>query len=644
MAYFRKYTASFVDIHNIHPAQWRVDILDDQGSASDVPVKLTLADIPLTLERIDTSDDKDTAIIGQQAVFKYVYTGAIGEPTPEEFFDMDERRFKMEVYKNNALDDVFYIKPDGQSYQDKLPPYYVTLTAVDGLAFTKSVPWNAYTDGLLDYRWMNLYEIIMDRGLLLILDDNTGVNVINTLRPENAIGTKTFLNDLYIHSDMFFDFVKGPNMVYDMIEKIMHDLKCRLFISQNQVWIIRTPDLSGTSITAENYINGIYNPMPLPTIFRTIGPNISSNDGTPTNFAANNMSFPAIKQVQYELNYRGINRLTNFIWDQFDGTNFTNWRKQAPLTVTRLGGGSIDDPYRAFLNFVGEQPPENVITLSQGSAGTYDIFSNIGDVYQCSFKYQYYNTSTLNVAIYGIDTVTGETIALESGGEWQYISGSFPPVFQLGRSGNKPSGSFTFSSKPMPAIIQGHALSGNPFRMFFALYAPSGLNTLDGSAAPGIAIYPVKLSIYPISSTGRRIIDVNDARFSQVKDTEEFNFMDTGVIQVSNTISVTDIGSPAKNWASAQRPSAKEDIEHHMANGTIDQYAVSIRGWESSLRSNTIQFWHIFTMATKPGKRFMQMRDKYEVKGCGHDISLQEILPEGGANTTYSETDIEDNV
>jgi hypothetical protein len=642
MAYFRKYTASFVDIHNIHPARWRVDILDDEGSAGDVPLTLMISASPLTLERIDTSDDKSTIIIGQQAVFQYVYTGIAGEPEPEVFFDVDERRFRMEVYKNDVLYEVFYIKPDAQSYQDKLPPYTVTLTAVDGLSFIKSVPWNAYTDGLLDYRWMSLYEIIADRGLLQILDDGTTFNTINTLRPDNITGDETFLNDLYMHSDMFYDFVKGPNMVSEVLEKICQAFNCRLFIAQNQVWIIRISDLNAASIVAENYINSIYNSLPLPTIFRTIGPSEASNDATSVSFSANNLMFPAIKRVEYELSYRGINRLSNFIWEDFDGTDFSDWRRQTPLTVSRRGTGTIEDPYQAFLDYVGEQSPENVITLSQGSTGTHDIFSNIGDVYQCAFKYQYFNTSTLNIAIYGIDTVTGETIALESGGEWQYITGAFPPVFTLGRSGNKPTGSFSFSSKPMPAIIQEHPLSGNPFQMFYAFYAPTGLNTLDGAASPGIAIYPVKLSIYPISSAGRSLTDINNARFSQVKDSEEFNFMDTGVVQVSNTISVSDTGVAAKNWSAALDPDDISDIEKHMADGTIDQYAKSVAGWESPLKSNTIQFWHIFTMGNKPGKKYLTMRDKYEVKGCIHDIGLQEILPENGASTTYSETDIED--
>lgn len=631
-----------MDVHVTHKSTWSINVLDDQGNSSDIPVPLLASANWLELERIQTGDDKAINIIGEQATIRYEYTGLVDQPLPAHFFDGDERRFRLEVYQDSIIRGVYYIKQDNCSYDYKYPPYTVELKAVDGLSFIKTTPWNAYDEsGLLDYRWMSLYEVLIERGLLQVVDD-TEVNVINTLKPENIIGDMSFLNSLYVHCDQFYDFVKGPNDVYTVLQKVCKQFYLRLFISQNKIWIERLPDMTQASIVAENYISGIYNPMPLPSILRTVGPDPSASDAMPVDGFAQIAMYAAIKKVEYALKYTAINQLLNFQWSIFSGSSFTNWANGA-FTPSRNGAGTIDDPYSAFIPFTGEVAPDDPLYfLLQGSGVTPILKGNVGDIFQSSFKYKFSNTTTSYINIYGLDTVTGESIGLSSDGTWQWITGLFPPTFTLGRSGKKREGSFTVTSVPIPKTIDGHVLSGNVFQFFYGLHTPVGLNTLDGSLPPGIDIYPVKLGIYPISSAGRNIIDTNNQRVSLAKESQDYNFIDTDVSTISNTIAIDNIGTPAADWSDTAFPADVQDSERHMADANIDQYARAVYSWEGRLYSNTIDFWNKFVFDTMPDKLFIMMTDRYIVPTCTHSCNLQEVLPANSATTTYLEYDVED--
>lgn len=643
MAYFRVYMISFQDSHGIHPANWRVDILDDQASSSVIPFPLipSAEEPPLTIERIDTSDDKATRIIGSQATISYEFTGADGEPTPETFFDSDERRFRVEVYKNNDIYGVWYVKPDYCEYDDKFPPYTVTLTAVDGLSFIKGTDWDAYDNGgLLSYERMSLYEVMMSRGLLQILDTDTAVNVINTLRPENISGDETLLNDLFIHSDQFIDFTKGPDKISDVLDKALISLYSRLFIAQNQAWIQRLPDLMQASIEAENYINGVFNPLPLPTIFRTIGPNISSNDGMPVDDFGRNISYPALKQVEFTLNYRAINQLKNFQWDLFNGTDFNNWTRFNPvMTLGRKGSGTFDDPYNLFIPYPQASSP----SISYLFQTTDPDSISAGDIVTLSFPYQWGNVKRFKISV-RVGTIGGispDFYTLDSSGSWIYDFGSEPIYIEIQRSGNKKVGTFTLTSATIPSTTPNGPFPSGQVQI--QIFPPTDFESLEPSDDTGLRIAPIKLGISPLSSLGRGITDKNEGRYSKVKDDEPYYFIDTGVKTISNTIFVDNIDTPAENWADSTAPTDKQDIERHMADSNIDQYAKSISGWQGSIYSNTIEFWHIFTFDSKPGRKFIMTNDKYNVRTCTHDCNFQEILPSNAASTTYSEYDIEDS-
>lgn len=649
MAYSKTYTLKamggvpLMDSHEIHPAEWTLDILDDQGNSGSVPVTLLAAEEWLELERIDTSDDKAINIIGEQATIKYEYTGLVDVPLPNHFFDADERRFRLEIYQNGTIRGVYYIRQDSCKYQFKAPPYTVTLTAVDGLAFIKTLPWNAYTDaGLLDYRWMSLYEIMIERGLLQIIDD-TEVNVINTIRPENIVGDDSFLNDLYVHSDQFIDFVEGPDDVYTMLEKICRQFYLRLHISQNKIWIERLPDMNQSVIVAENYISGVLNPLPLPTINRTIGDSTSGNDATIVDGFADLAMFPAIKKVKYSLNYKAINQLSNFDWSNYTGTYFPFWNQDnsEDETPARSGSGTIDDPYVARLPYTTNENDYIAQKTSNQS-----VFISSGDIIQFVIPYYWANTSHFRVIIY-VDGASGSgLIFLNGDGTW-FQSPDGTDGISIDRSGRKRNGNTTIKSVPAP----GNVGIDRPLvvRIYYPTKRTYNIPAQDGDfkddplSGDYVDISPVSLGISTISSAGRNIIDINNSRVSSEKDSLPYNFIDTGISTISNTIAVSDTGTPSDRWSAAGAPADKQDIERHMADANIDQYARAVYGFEGDLYSNTIDFWHKFTFDVISGKTFIMMTDRYIVPTCTHTCNMQEILPENGAITNYQEFDIEDS-
>lgn len=645
MAYFLTHTLSFTDTHELHPASWRVEIWDDEAISGITPKTLIPSAEPLVLERIDTSDDKSTSIIGRQAILQYEYTGSVDEPRPELFFNADERRFRLDVYKNNIVYGSFYVKPDSCEYDYKSPPFTVSLTAVDGLSFTKGVKWNAFTSaGALDYRWMSLYEILIERGLSQVMSDNVETNVICTIKPENIAGATSFLNDLYVHSDLFIDFTAGPDSVYAVMEKIARQFYLRIFIAQNMIWVVRAPDLAQNSITVENYINGVYAPIVLQTINRTVGVSRSGNDATPVDDFARVIMFSALKEAKFSVDYRSINQLKNFQWGLFDGADFDFWEREGKaegnaITVGRLGSGSDTDPYRLFIPYpqtttfpysIFQYTPDN--SVSQGSIVT------------ISFKYQWGNVKSfrmiISAGLLGPGAPGGEYWTLDADGSWKYTDGIEPGYITITRDGNKDFGTFSLTSKAIPYLINRPFPDG---RVKIEILAPQDPESLDPTTPTGIQIYPIKLSISPLSSLGRKITDVNNGRYSKKSELDKFYFIDTGVNTISNTISVNNSGTPAKNWAAVGAPTDKQDIERHMADSQIDQYARPVYGWEGNLYSNAIEFWNIYSLDYLSGRKFIQTTDRYIVRTCTHVTNMQEILPENGADTTYSEFDIEDS-
>ncbi|WP_343692761.1 hypothetical protein [Chitinophaga sp.] len=644
-----KYQISFQDEHYATPANWRIDIRPFGGVLPAEPIVLTPAGAPLVLEYTNSDESKRSWIVGRKATIKYVYTGGENIPLPTEFFDTDERYHRVEIFKNDVLDGVYFIKPDSGQYDFRFPPFEVTLTAVDGLAFGKTVNFNMYQDGQLKYDRVTLYEAIVQRGLYQTIDSTVPVNVINSLYPSNIEAAQKLLLGSYVHTDMFYDFVKGPISTYDMLEYFCINFYSRVFIANNQVWIVRSSDLYQDEVGIDQYVDSAVNAITVPSFINVLGPGVGLFDGVPVDFNGNIRLVPAVKKATFKVEYKSINRLVNFTWLGWTGTDFPGWTRFGNPPIDRVGTATIDDPYR----LVVYRDPVNPSTIEYLYQSVDSIMGK-HDLLEFSFKYKFNGTTNLTVSIMADDpTITG-FFRLDSSGSWVYDFGSDPTYIQIQRSGKKRDGSFSIKANPLSATKESSHFP-NAMRIRISIYLPTGqynpagpdYNPLlgppeDGVANPNVEFWPMKIGVISTGATGRDLTITNNANYSLEQDETSFQFIDTGEVGLSNTLFVS-AGVPAATWNSAKAGVTARDIEEHMARANVDQYAKSITTFESSVYSNTIQMYNVFKVDTIPGKRYMMLSDSYKVKKCIHNVLLEEVLPEGGASVTYVETDIEND-
>lgn len=649
MPYELKYTFSFKDRHTVTPATWRVDILDGEEAAGSVYTLVPSGD-PLITERIETDDEKATYIIGRQITFSYEYTGVPNEPLPELFFEANERRWRVEVYRNNILDGVYYVKPDFSSRQWKAAPYTITLKAVDGLSYAKGVKFKAYDDdGTLHYGKITSYEAIMTRALSQIIDPGTPINVLCSLFPSNIEAGKRLLNGTFIHTDIFFDFVTGAATVHEVLTALCKGFYARCFIARGQVWFVRMQDLTSDTFTVERYAdeNSVAD-VDAPEMLATAGPSVGLYDAVPVDDYPELPMVAALKKATFETNYKGINRLGNFTWEQFDGTDFTWWiRSLGTPAMQRGGDGTAERPYFAIIPF-----SDNVLhNISQGQLdGSPDIFVEPGQIIDLELKYIFANTKTFAYLI-NLDSEDPDYFGwtMDSGGGWvedrQGIESTSRQL--VSRSSRKRDGSLKVKSLPIPAPKPDGSPSGpapTRYKMSVHFFTPFEVSdTSDGPFIQAVWLYPPKVGVINVNSKGRAVVVTNQAQFSRVKDeAQPFMFIDTGDEGSSNSIFTGADQEPVDNWESIKPGIAPDDIERHMARAHIDQYRRSLQSWEGALYSNTLEYYSVIEFPLLPGKRFMQLRDTYNNLTCTHECSLIEIMEEGSAQVDILEYDIEE--
>jgi len=641
--YFNRFFIEFEDSHYVNPIMYRIDIMDSEGGTPTNPIQLQASGTPLITTIVTENESKDAAIIGSEITISYLYTGDPNEPLPVLFFDTNERRFRVEIRKDGVLDNVYYLKPDFSSYPYLAAPFDVQLKAVDGLSYAKSVLFNVYGDDqLLKYDKISWYEAIMTRALLLIVDADTKINVLNSLYPTNIATGVKLLFGCFIHTDIVYDFVTGAQKVRDVLFMFAKALYARIFIEHNQIWFIRSQDLTFPTFTVEQYISStVVNDVPMPDMIRTIGPS-SAYDGEPVGMDGEVSVQPAIKEAEYEVTYKGINLLSNFDWSIFDGTDFANWvRKDAlptgiGIVVSRTGTGTIADPYMLYIPF--DQPPSGLKYLQQ-------IVSSItgaGGIFEISFQYEIFNCKSFALFVRAGNVLTpDQRFVLDSSGAWIFDGGE-TATLGIAKAGKKTKGSFTFKSFPLPTSFPDGSTVPSVADVELSIFQPREETTDDGPGPAYIKIGRIKIGGITASAIGRRLIIKNGADFSQVKDSEEFTFIDTGENGLSNTIFTGASLLPVDDWDSAKTAVEPGDIEQHMAKAVIDQYRKSPYTFEGTIYSNSLSYFNLLEFLHLPGRRFMQLTRTVDHQQCEIKTLAAEVLEEGAAIVNYEEFDIDE--
>lgn len=642
MAYFNKYYFEFEDSDYLDPATWRVDIMDSEGATPTEPFLLQPSGVPLITERVDTDENKDPRIIGRQITFNYEYRGTSfpNDPLPEEFFESSERRFRVEVRRNGVLDGVYYIRPDFCERPHIAPPVTITLKAVDGLSYAKAVPFNIYDDDQkIYYTKISWYEAIITRSLNLVIDPNTPINVINSLYPTNIESGVKLLFGCYVHTDIFYDFVKGAASVYDVLLAFAKAMYARIFIERNEIWFIRTQDLTGVSFTAERYTGpAAVSEIAVDDMVRWVAPSPSA-DAVPVNVDGLIRPTPGMKRVDFDFKYKAINVLTNFDWKSFSSGSFAGWTLFNPvMVISRSGSGSAEDPYKLYIK--EDQPSSpSVMYLYQDV----DNIIGPGDILQLSLRFRYTNVKVFKMLI-RVGTIGGgsdDILTLNAAGGWTYDFGSDPAYLTVNRSGKKREATIDIKSEPIPASTNGGAFPANA-TVRIQIFAPEEVLTFEGPAEPAIEVYPIKAAVVEISSQGRNVSALSSALVSQKRDTDQASFIDTGDDGLSNTIFTGSPLVPVNGWNNSKPGTPDNDIEMFMSRSFIDQAPRAVQTWSGTLHSNQLPFYSLLEFQYLPGKRFLQLSNKYNNRDCEHSVVIAEVFEEGNATVTFDEYDIED--
>lgn len=636
MSYFNKYYLEFSDGNLANPIDYRIDILDSQGATPTNPFKLTHGTPALTSKRVNDDEDKKVGVFGKEITITYVYTGNANEPTPDDFFDADERRFRIEVRVNGTLNGVYYAKGDLSSAPYDAPPYNVQVKAVDGLNYAKSVKFNLLQDGLLLYDYIDLYQAIMTRGMLQIVDPDVKLSVLNSLYPTNIVaGLKLFFN-CYVHTDNFFDFTSGPKTVYDALNYIATSFRLRIYLEDNILWAVRIQDLTYSVFNIDQYSGPSTAETIVVDMVASAGPSVAY-DSLPL-ATGNRNSRAAYKRVQYKAEYRAINRLINFDWRAFS-TGFDDWSSDV-VDLSRRGSGTIIDPYKAFLPYDAGNPGtthiQQEVPFTQTIPPTLIGPAFVGDRLELTVPWKVFNVDSFKIRIRIQSNNPGSVHYLSSGGSWTPGVSTF---IEIKRSKKKQQGSYSIITDPIPK----NDFDTVNYAVWLEIYSPTGLVDFDGLETPGVEIFPIKLGINNSSSKSFITVAENAGNYSLIKDEEPFQLFDNGDIYSANVL-VVNTGEfvPIDNWDSDKANVAPNDLEYHMTRSYIDQYSKSVRVWEGTLFSNVLKYFQLIEFAHIPGKRYMQINDSVDHQNCTHNVMLLEVFDEGNAEINYTEYDIED--
>lgn len=632
MAYTLTYRLTFTDIHPVTPADWEILFNKKDGPVVDV-FNLTGSAEPLTIEWSNSEEDKFSPIIGSKATVGYMYQALPGEPKPDEFIKCEEDTWLIIINKNGQLYWKGFIKPDNNNYPFLHAPFEFRMNATDYFQVMKSKTVNLDNSGLLLYDYITLGDAIQRTLFQAVEYDDSVLRVLCSIAPDAISDPGALFSELFIHTDALYDFSKGELSVYDCLRMLCEAFGARMFYAAGSYWIQRVADLDQEQYTvirlAPADVAGSQETVV--NVVRQLGTSAPQNDMYYLDRTQGIIITPALKEQEFNFKLKAINRLLNFQWAQFDGSEFNNWLSTSGLNFTRSGAGTQDSPYKLRLFTSGSSTTELIYQTLIVQPGQI-IEINL----ECIGNYAKEVHAICNVT----DGTPGQQPTdyyLKSDGSWTHDFGAFSDInVSIDKKSRK--GSIKLVSVPIPldAVPNGTLQFG-----LSRAYAAD-------SVPPGETVYadfgPAFLRVYNTPYTDIEGSIANDGAYSLKPEAKEFFFLDTADENLSNTLFYDDAGTkralPAKNWRSAKDPSIPlRDLDEYLAYGYLDAMQEAIYNIESDVFSNTLEFHNVSKCADMPGQ-FMLIRDKYSVRNCKHSLMIAEVKQEGTGSGVYEVTPV----
>ena len=241
-----KYRLAFQSV--IAKTQWELRLLDQYNNydASVYPVDIYGTEAPIIYKCDDSSEDKTTAIISKNLAINIIYDGTTF--TVEEFAKADEKKWKVELYKDGNLEFQGWLIPDEiqDFYAD--PAYAITLTATDGLPSLKGNTWGDGSGGL-GYSTSQIPQYGYGAWCKLLKQclDQLGYNYGQTIIVSSLRFNNTYDNILWFKigtwSDILYDSSGVALDTYTALELLLKGLNLCIFQNQGSFVLINWNDL-----------------------------------------------------------------------------------------------------------------------------------------------------------------------------------------------------------------------------------------------------------------------------------------------------------------------------------------------------------------------------------------------------------------
>jgi|GEM_PF-5664850 len=637
MAYILTYRIRYKDRHPVTPLNWEVQLLQKNGSALQV-TELYAAENPVSIDRATSDSNAFSPIIGANATISYVYDE--GMPHPNTFIKIQEDEWMVVILKNGVVEFKGFVRPDSNTYPLLHPPFAFEINATDYFQVLKATPINLDDNILFLYDYITWGDFFRRTLFTALPYDDIVLNIVFTRRPDSLLPGQTLANGLYLHTDIFYDFEKGPVKCYDALSAFL-GLGMRMFYSAGAYWIVRIEDMDQDVFTylqiSPSDLTGVEKTEG--NILRQLGTSDPGKDVYYTGRSQRIRVETALKEQEFNYKLKGINRLANFDWRDFNGSSFPGWRVPNPgsgLTLSRIGVGTIADPYRAEMN--GSGNPEVGAFIGQ------TFIVSPGQHIEINIKSYCYYTVGLKMIVSLLSTSSGPEARqfYLSGSKWEQTNLIESDTATITVSPNKKTrfSSFSVTSDPIPG-------GTGDFYLFFNILGPTPADPdpedqIPSGTTPYNQIYPTFLRIYDTPYVQINTKITNDGIYSYTPDPEEKTFIDSRDSSISNTIYYKQVDQfkalPDKDWASIKKPSLpKQPIDEIMSRDRLAAANMPVDNLEGTFLSNTLQF-HNVVVCEDLNKRFMVLRDKYNTKECLHDLTLVEIFDEGSGSGQYTVT------
>ena len=530
--------------------------------------------------------------------------------------------------------------PDGGQYPLEGAPFTYNINATDYLngMKNKSVAIGAGTT--IFYGFTSIVDIIR-RTLFTAADyPSVCVNWLLQLQPNaTAAYSGTRLSNLYMHTDIFYDYDDGPDSVYDALTKILLSFRARLLFSAGEYWIQRCADAYAGAASVEYILNESQGVDTTKTLFYTL-PSQPTDAARYVEGSGLVRITPAIYQQKANYKLKAINRLTNFLWadlnNDISSINYgrpLNWilsTATAIGTVTRGGSGTQVDPW--FIRVSGELSGSDEATgyLGQTLNGV-----KSAQYIQVDLKGNAWYSTGLRVRIIAMSTDGTETHYIDSSGNFT------DQETDILVSGDKKTraASLSFTSKRFPGV-------GLTYNIFFTLREVLPANDpedpVPSGQVPHNDFYPIFIRFFSNLAASIETTTTNSKTYSNIPSAEEPTFLDMADPALSNCIfyttdsGVTYKALPFNNWKDLDLNQSKS-LDEWSGRTTLDQFNVPSNIVEAEIYSNMLEFHHTLVIPdVDSGIKAVQLSDTYEVREGRHQLVCEQVYAKGSGAGSYT--------